>query len=165
MSDISFDLTQQSVEAVEKLSKLISGASEYMPRWTRYAFLTESTDFAEFVKANWLYGKTINRKTGLTESTLHPFVPSRYRRLYKSGTIYFNVHPGVGIMGSLNYHGALAQREVMVYGKRRQKRNFVNKEFMRPAALSYMGSHDVAKTMADNFDKGINYLKQKEGIR
>lgn len=165
MSEVpSFEITEATMSALKDLSKVISGASEYLPRWTRYAFLTESTNFARYVKDVWLYSK-INRGTGLTERTINPFVPARYRREYKSGTIYFNVHPGVGVMGSLNYHGGLASPRKMVYGQYRQKRNFENKEFMKPAAIAYLGSHDVAKIVADNFDTGIQYLKRKEGVR
>ena len=111
-----------------KVSKDVRKISTSVQQWCKFAVGKEADIFRDYVKSNWLQGKALKYRTGITHD--HVKVWS------KGYTVY--VRPGIGIQGTQNY---LA------------KWIGTKHEFMRPAFKEFSSSGRIEKAVKENLDK------------
>lgn len=147
MSDTFLAVDRETIEKLTKLAKGMGVSEEYLPKWISYTLHNTSDDFAEYVRMFWLSGQALNIVTGETINSTGAFVPAGKRRRLKTDDVYYSVHPGVGIHGSLNFHGRWSKPAYRQFGH----------EFMKPAFQAFTAGSKVERDVLENIDNGFTW--------
>lgn len=147
MTDTLVAVDTASIDRLTAIAKSMGVSAEYLPKWINYTLNKDVNEFAEYVRSFWISGQSINKVTGETFNSLMPFVPSRKRRRSPGDDIYYNVRPGVGISGNLNFHGRWEKPAYAQFGH----------EFMRPAFRIFTAGDKVQRDIQRNIDNGLQW--------
>lgn len=142
MSDFLSITDNGTIQAVS--DKLLGISQDRLMAWVKWALGSESDDFVDFIRKNYLSGQSLDVVTGETRSHVGAWMQKKLRGKHQTT---FVIRPGKDIDGLQNYL---------------ERWTGTRHEFMRPAFAAFGAEAQITRAVEANISNQLRKVESEK---